>query len=200
MPRALNASTAMIALSFAVLTDLDVHALDNYLPITLVRCLAGTITASTAGQDVDLTNTASNDVTIDSAVEIARGKSGRLIAGACELGTRLADLVDETMDHYRQFGMHLGTAYQLNNDLRDAFSVAKSDLTQIKNTVPLVYYLKSESANRARITRESLKESGALQFTSVLIETERLACSRIITALEGLGHNVTPLRELLVVK
>lgn len=197
VPRALNATTALLGLSHLALSaGSEVDANESTF-LALNRSLAETIVSSTVGQDHDLMSSSSDKTSISVALEIARKKSGSLVAGACQLGCMLGTRDPEIMSLYHEFGVHLGTAHQLANDLHDAASPSKSDRAQSRNTVPLTFHDKPLELLTRTDVDDTMLHSGALHFTWVLIETERLRCEHIIDSLLLRGHEGASLRALL---
>lgn len=194
--RALNASTSLLALGYATLCAPTGNQRDDSTLLSSTHTLSTAIVQSTIGQDDDLSSGGTDASSTQQALEIARRKSGSLIAGACVMGASLGSVTPEALDLYYRFGLHLGTAYQLNNDLHDASSDRKTDLALARSTVPLAYYRSPETVE-APVARETLLRSGALHFTWVLLETERNRCDHIISQLSALGQDASILTPLL---
>ncbi len=197
MPRALNASTAILAAAFSTLSAPEIGSEHRSLFLEMINMLSSTIVTSTVGQDADLASTGGEERSIQFAVEIARLKSGSLVAGASVMGAALGTTDPQALSLYRDFGTHLGTAYQLSNDLRDARSSAKSDIASGKGTVPLVFQNSDSRGSLEPVGESVLRASGALQFTWVLMETERNACRRVIELLRSHNQDVAPLESLV---
>ncbi len=195
--RALNASTALLALTFSALSGPDLIAQDKPLFLGLVQSLATSIATSTIGQDADLTSVSDGSMSTSTALEIARAKSGSLVSGAAVMGAMLGTSDPAILSLFGDFGVHLGTAYQLSNDMRDARSVAKSDVSGSKGTIPLVFQKSGERGLPHEVDESALRKSGALQFTWVLMETERNGCRRVIESLRARDQNVTSLERLV---
>ncbi len=195
--RALNATTALLALSHLALCANSEAAPSPELVLNLDRALAETVIASTIGQDQDLSDRGRESTSTSSAVEIARRKSGSLVGGACLLGAMIGTSDPEIRTAYHEFGVHLGTALQLTNDLHDASSSSKSDQSSGARSVPLLFMRESEDMSSPPTSEAAMLESGALHFTWVLIETERVRCDRIIDFLKSRGQQVDYLIPLL---
>lgn len=110
---------------------------------------------------------------------IIERKTAALIAAACELGARLAGADDDVARRLHAYGVKVGSAYQIQDDLLDLLGdegvVGKSvgrDLDKGKATLPLLRTLErmgdAGGALRARLTRG---ERGAFA------EARRLAIS-----------------------
>jgi octaprenyl-diphosphate synthase len=126
------------------------------------------------------------DFGIDEATyfEIVRRKTASLIGECCRLGAVLAGAGAERADVLRQFGVDLGMAFQVRDDLLDLLgeeaTVGKSlgrDLAQGELTLPLIVHLsRTSQAERGSVLRllekgahaalrERLVESGAVEAT-----------------------------------
>ncbi len=197
MPRALNASTTLLALAYASLSEIDIDMQHKPLFLDLVQALSATIVASTIGQDADLTSVVDGAASTSVALDIARAKSGSLVAGASVMGAMLGTTDSTILDMYREFGTHLGTAYQLNNDMRDARSAGKSDVGASKGTIPLVFQRSGVGGQPKDLDNSALRESGAIQFTWVLMETERNGCRRVLEVLRTHNQDVSTLVPLV---
>jgi len=93
--------------------------------------------------------------------DIIRKKTAALFASAMELGARLNGQSDETCSKLREFGLAIGTAYQIYDDCidlvgeeKDFGKTLRTDLNRGKLTLPILSLL--ESANdkqRAKLHR-----------------------------------------------
>ncbi|MCU0319763.1 MAG: polyprenyl synthetase family protein [Flavobacteriales bacterium] len=73
------------------------------------------------GQQLDMEFEQRGDVTLADYNEMIRLKTAVLLAGAMEIGALLAGASDADVERIGQFGEHLGLAFQLRDDLLDAF-------------------------------------------------------------------------------
>lgn len=73
------------------------------------------------GQQYDMNFEQRDDVTVDEYMEMIRLKTAVLLAGALKMGALYAQAPDEDIQHLYNFGIHLGLAFQLQDDLLDAF-------------------------------------------------------------------------------
>jgi len=115
-----------------------------------VRELSGSLLALVAGQGADLAFETRADVGLAECLEMAAGKTASLLAAACALGALAARAGAERVDALRQFGRHLGLAFQLVDDLLgiwgDTAVTGKpvgSDLRSRKKSLPVVAALSS---------------------------------------------------------
>lgn len=100
------------------------------------------------GQIQELVHTHDWGLTKDKYMEIITDKTARLISAACASGAILSGFEDKAVDCLRQFGLNVGIAFQLIDDLLDYTACEKelgkpggTDLREGKITLPLIYAL-----------------------------------------------------------
>ncbi|MDR3402201.1 MAG: polyprenyl synthetase family protein [Chthoniobacter sp.] len=92
--------------------------------------------------------------------KIIEMKTAALFAAACELGALINEAAPEVIDSLRIFGLQLGTAYQIYDDVLDlagdeakAGKTLGSDLRKGKLTLPVLHLLQiSDEAERHRLS------------------------------------------------
>ena len=107
-----------------------------------------TATRMTEGQALELVHTHNWNISKDDYMEIITSKTGALMSAACSCGAIIAGAEKETVDHLSQFGLNLGIAFQLMDDVLDYTSSKEAfgkpvgkDLREGKITLPLIYTL-----------------------------------------------------------
>jgi octaprenyl-diphosphate synthase len=100
------------------------------------------------GQIQELAHTRDWGLTKDKYMEIITDKTASLISAACASGAILSGVEDKAVDCLRQFGLNVGIAFQLTDDLLDYTACEKelgkpggTDLREGKITLPLIYTL-----------------------------------------------------------
>ncbi len=78
------------------------------------------------GQQYDMEFETRTDVTEAEYIEMIRMKTAVLLACALKMGAVLADAPDEDAGHLYQFGIHIGLAFQLQDDLLDVYGDAET--------------------------------------------------------------------------
>ncbi len=73
------------------------------------------------GQQYDMDFESRNDVTIDEYMEMIRLKTAVLLGGALKIGALYANAPDDDIKHLYDFGIGIGLAFQLRDDLLDAY-------------------------------------------------------------------------------
>ena len=84
----------------------------------------------------------------DHYYRIIKLKTAELFAVACELGATVSNKSSDKIEGLRAFGMHLGCAYQIFDDIVDLFaekrkSERSTDLENGKFTLPLIVLMES---------------------------------------------------------
>ncbi|CFX15992.1 Farnesyl diphosphate synthase [Candidatus Filomicrobium marinum] len=123
---AILAGDALQALAFQVLADTAISGnCDGLSAITLTRELAAASGAAgmVGGQAIDLESEKLSipaTPNVDHVTNLQAMKTGRLIRFSCEAGAVLAGHTGPERAALRQFGEHLGVAFQIADDLLDA--------------------------------------------------------------------------------
>lgn len=73
------------------------------------------------GQQYDMDFEQRSDVTEEEYIEMIRLKTAVLLGCALKMGALLADATAEDADHLYQYGIYLGLAFQLKDDLLDVY-------------------------------------------------------------------------------
>ena len=169
------------------------------------------------GQFNDIRQESEQAVSLEQALETTALKSASLMQCACQLGALVGSDDEALAQQYGRFGWYLGLFAQLLNDMRDITSErrAKSDLKLGKKTVPLVFALNApegdaraervrafvattgDRAVEEREAHQSLKDMGAVHFTWVLAEVQRLLARNILRSISALGYSVDELVALV---
>jgi geranylgeranyl diphosphate synthase type I len=112
------------------------------------------------GQVADTAFEGRSDVRLDECIEMAANKTGSLFAAACELGALAAGATTQRVRQLRQFGEHLGLAFQLVDDLHgiwgDPATTGKpvlSDLRARKKSLPVVAALITGNSAARRLAQ-----------------------------------------------
>ncbi len=137
-----------------------------------------------AGQYLDLLEQASGGGTVETALRVARYKSAKYtIVEPLHLGGTTAGAGPEVLDAYSAYGLPLGIAFQLRDDLLGVFGdpavtgkPAGDDLREGKRTVLVATALQSATEAQAEVVRTKLGDpdldaDGVAALQAVLVET-----------------------------
>ncbi len=117
----------------------------------------------TEGELIQLTMIGRLDITEDDYFDILKRKTAYLFSACGEIGAILAGAAFNQQTALRDYGMDLGIAFQLADDILDLTSDAErlgkaagSDLLEGKITLPLIYLQQAEPKLRPRLERVML--------------------------------------------
>jgi geranylgeranyl diphosphate synthase type I len=115
--------------------------------------LADATSEMISGQASDIEFERRRDVTLEQCRTMSAAKTGALLGCASSMGAILAGASMETADALRDYGCHLGLAFQAIDDLLGIWGdpattgkPAGSDIRQRKKSMPLVFALTAEGA------------------------------------------------------
>jgi octaprenyl-diphosphate synthase len=141
----------------------------------VMRVLADATNTIAGGEVLQLMG--SHDPEVDEAryLEVIRRKTAKLFEASARLGAVLARSALQLEEGLADYGMHVGTAFQLIDDVLDysgdADSIGKSlgdDLAEGKPTLPLIYALRAGTPQQATVVRRAIVEGGRAEFAGVL--------------------------------
>lgn len=87
----------------------------------ILNCFNETAIGVCEGQQYDMNFESCNDITISDYMEMIRLKTAVLLAGALKIGALYAQAPEEDVERLYKFGIHFGLAFQLQDDLLDAY-------------------------------------------------------------------------------
>ncbi len=161
----------------------------------VMRVLADATNVIAEGEVLQLLNCHNADATVDEYLRVIRYKTAKLFEAATRLGGILGQVSAEQEDALAAFGMHLGTAFQIIDDVLDYESEEAAtgkhlgdDLAEGKPTLPLILAMQTNSADKAAIVRHAIETGGRDEFAQVLAviqSTGALARSREMAKAES---------------
>ncbi|MEZ5534785.1 MAG: octaprenyl diphosphate synthase [Thiolinea sp.] len=142
----------------------------------VMEILAGTTNIIAEGEVLQLLNCHDADTTEASYMEVIHSKTAKLFEAACQLGAVLAGLPEEQETAMAAYGMHLGTAFQLVDDVldytADAGEMGKNvgdDLAEGKPTLPLIIALQRSTGEVASTLRHAIEQGGIEHIDSIML-------------------------------
>jgi octaprenyl-diphosphate synthase len=146
----------------------------------VMEILAHTTNTIAEGEVMQLLNIHDADTTEERYLDIIRSKTAKLFEAAVRLGGVLAGVDDDTERALARYGMHLGTAFQVIDDVLDysaeAGEMGKNvgdDLAEGKPTLPLIHVIQQGQAADAAIVREAIEQGGVERVEAVTEILER---------------------------
>ncbi len=147
----------------------DVHSLD------VMSILATTTNRIAEGEVMQLLNVNEPDITEAQYIEVIQAKTARLFQAATELGAVLAGQPSEVRLALASYGMHLGTAFQIADDVldyqSDSGTMGKNigdDLGEGKTTLPLIYAMRDGDSAQAALVADAIRQGGLDQLAAVM--------------------------------
>ena len=127
------------------------------------------------GEVLQLMNCHDADVDETRYLQVIRFKTAKLFEAAACLGAILGGGSEAVVQGMADYGMHLGTAFQLIDDVLD-YSGAEAetgkhlgdDLAEGKPTLPLIYVMQHGSPAQAACVRQAIETGGRDDFPQVL--------------------------------
>jgi octaprenyl-diphosphate synthase len=142
----------------------------------VMEVLADATNAIAEGEVMQLLHVHNADVNEQDYLRVIRAKTAKLFEAAGRLGAILASVPPAVEQALADYGMHLGTAFQLVDDILDySGDLAQTgknlgdDLAEGKTTLPIIYAMRHGSENQAAIIRNALIEGGLNDFESVMV-------------------------------
>jgi octaprenyl-diphosphate synthase len=145
--------TAVLMGDWLYMSAFETSLRERSLPI--LDILTAVTRQMTEGELLQLTVLGRTDIDEKYYFDILRRKTAFLFSACCEIGAIMADADTESRNALRDYGMNLGTAFQLVDDLLDFTATdevlgkaAGADLLEGKLTLPLIYLLETEPSIR----------------------------------------------------
>ena len=148
----------------------------------VLEVLAEATNVIAEGEVLQLMNMHNPDVSVDSYLRVIRYKTAKLFEASARLGAVLADASPDVEESCAAYGRHLGTAFQLIDDVLDYESDAQAlgknigdDLREGKPTLPLLIAMERGTPEQRNMIRHAIEHG----------EVERLA--EIVTIVRQTG-------------
>jgi octaprenyl-diphosphate synthase len=129
--------------------------------------LANTTNVIAEGEVMQLMNVHDADTTEERYIEVIHCKTAKLFEAAMRLGAVLCDSDEQHEMAMARYGMHLGTAFQLVDDVLDytsnSMDMGKNvgdDLAEGKPTLPLIYAMRKGTAEQTDLIRTAIEKGG----------------------------------------
>jgi octaprenyl-diphosphate synthase len=143
------------------------------LPVMTV--LADATNTIAEGEVLQLLNMHNAEVTVDAYLDVIRRKTAKLFEAAGELGALISGMPSETVEALACYGRHLGTAFQLVDDVLDYSGATEEtgknigdDLSEGKPTLPLIHVMKNGAPADAAAVRRAIEQGGLDDLQHVL--------------------------------
>lgn len=170
------------------------------------------------GEVLQLLNVHDPDTDEARYFDVIERKTAKLFEAACEIGGLLGNCNDEERTALREYGLQLGIAFQLIDDVLDYSSESGElgknvgdDLAEGKPTLPLIHVMENGNETQRQLVRTAIENGGldeldnvmeAIRSTSALEYTQSRAdesAKRAHRALDKLPDNeyIDALRSII---
>jgi octaprenyl-diphosphate synthase len=143
--------------SFEMMVEMD--------SMRLMKILSHTTNIIAEGEVLQLLNCHDAETTEESYLEVIHHKTAKLFEAAGQLGAVISNSSADIEAAMSNYAMHLGSAFQLVDDLLDysesSESIGKNigdDLAEGKPTLPLIYAMKHGTEQQAQVIRTAIEE------------------------------------------
>jgi len=126
------------------------------------------------GEVFQLMNCKNPDVTEAAYFEVIKNKTAMLFEAASHSAAILADAPSETRSAMQEFGLQIGLAFQLVDDMLDYVGDAETmgknvgdDLAEGKPTLPLIYAMQNGSAEESKLIRKAIRNGDSSQLETI---------------------------------
>jgi octaprenyl-diphosphate synthase len=150
--------TAVLMGDWLYMSAFETSLAERSLPI--LDILTSVTRKMTEGELLQLTLLGQPDVTEAQYLDVLKRKTAYLFSASCEIGGILGGASEKEQTALREYGLNLGTAFQLIDDLLDFTSndaalgkAAGADLLGGKVTLPLIYWCDSDPGALETIRR-----------------------------------------------
>ena len=141
----------------------------------VMRILSDATNIIAEGEVLQLLNCHDADVDEQRYLQVIRYKTAKLFEAASRLGAVISGAEVEEVHALTRYGMHLGTAFQLIDDVLD-YSGAEvetgkhlgDDLAEGKPTLPLIHVLQNGTPAQIAAVRHAIEQGGRDSFPEVL--------------------------------
>ena len=154
--------------SFQLMVELD--------DMRIMRILADTTNTIAEGEVLQLLNIGNADTTERAYLDVIERKTAVLFAAATRLGGVLAGLPEAQEEALARYGLDLGYAFQIADDVLDYVSDAGTlgknigdDLAEGKPTLPVIHAIAHGSPEQAASLRRAI-ESGGLDSLDNIVD------------------------------
>jgi len=145
----------------------------------VMEILAKTTNTIAEGEVLQLLNCHDPDITEAQYLHVIHSKTAKLFEAAAQLGAIIGEQPGTVEAALAAYGRHLGTAFQLIDDLLDYSADSRTlgktvgaDLAEGKPTLPLIYALRQGSDAQRRVLRAAIESGGREHIDAVLAAIE----------------------------
>lgn len=170
----------------------------------VMEVLSDTTNTIAEGEVLQLLNCHDADVTDEAYLKVIHYKTAKLFEAATRLGAIVCNASDRDEKAMAEYGMRLGTAFQLIDDVLDlsgdSHEIGKNlgdDLAEGKPTLPLLHAMRNGTTAQGKTIRHAIEHGGledlpavlqAVRDTGALEHVRKIARSEADTGCTAISH------------
>jgi octaprenyl-diphosphate synthase len=149
--------------------------------LRVMKVLADATNTIAEGEVLQLLNVHDADTDEDNYLRVIRYKTAKLFEAATQVGAILGGASPQVETALAEYGMHLGTAFQLiddvldySGDLHETGKNLGDDLAEGKPTLPLIYAMVAGNDAERAIIRHAIEHGGKSDLEGVVAAIHRV--------------------------
>lgn len=143
--------------------------------MAVMKVLSQATNIISEGEVLQLLNCHNADVDEERYMKVIHYKTAKLFQASAEIAAILGTQDSEIIKAFADYGMYLGTAFQLIDDVLDYSGDEDEtgkhlgdDLAEGKPTLPLIYVMQNGTSEQANIVKNAIENGGREVFAQVL--------------------------------
>lgn len=143
--------------------------------MAVMKVLSQATNIISEGEVLQLLNCHNADVDEERYMKVIHYKTAKLFQASAEIAAILGTQDSEIIKAFADYGMYLGTAFQLIDDVLDYSGDEDEtgkhlgdDLAEGKPTLPLIYVMQNGTPEQANIVKNAIENGGRKVFAQVL--------------------------------
>jgi octaprenyl-diphosphate synthase len=149
--------------------------------LRVMKVLADATNVIAEGEVLQLLNVHDPDTDEEKYLRVIRYKTAKLFEAATQVGAIIGGASGESEEALAEYGMHLGTAFQLVDDVLDySGDLAETgknlgdDLAEGKPTLPLIYAMRAGDESERKLIRHAIEHGGKADLEGVVAAIRRV--------------------------
>jgi len=170
--------------------------------LKIMEILAEATNTIAEGEVLQLMNMHDSDVNEARYMQVIHFKTGKLFEASCALGALLAKASEEQYQAAQAYGRHIGTAFQLVDDILDYTASAEQmgknagdDLREGKPTLPLIYLLDQGTPEQKKLVKNAINQADELPDDLFMQVYKVIVDSKAITYTEAAAEREAQLAK-----
>jgi octaprenyl-diphosphate synthase len=149
--------------------------------LRVMKVLADATNVIAEGEVLQLLNVHDPDTDEEKYLRVIRYKTAKLFEAATQVGAIIGGAGPEAETALAEYGVHLGTAFQLvddvldySGDLTETGKNLGDDLAEGKPTLPLIYAMRAGTSAERDLVRHAIEEGGRPDLEDVVAAIHRV--------------------------